>query len=120
MKKQHTVTCGLIPNIFPLPCVPGGILERSGAREALGHFAPQKGFFGEPPLGLEVPTGAGHFKMVEAAPRQALGGSEGFGGRDSRGPSFGFPRGFDQNEGAAQSAARSPETPSETPPTRPF
>ena len=67
-----------------------------------------------------MPPGAGHFKTVEAAPRQGFGGSEGLGGAEPRGNYFGFPRGFDQNESAAQSAARSPPDPLREPPTRPF
>ena len=67
-----------------------------------------------------MPPGAGHFKTVEAAPRQGFGGSEGLGGAEPRGNYFEIPRGFDQNESAAQSAARSPQTPSGSPPTETF
>ena len=71
--------------VYPPPRAPGGILARVGAPEPLERPAPHKGIFRKPSGGLQVPPGAGHFKTVEAAPRQAFGGSEGLGGAEPRG-----------------------------------
>ena len=104
----------------PLPCAPGGLLERSGSREALGHFAPQKGFFRRSSGGLEVPTGAGHFKMVEAAPRQALGGSEGLGARSPAGNILASRGASTKMRTSPKVPPRSPRPPQGAPPPKHF